>query len=83
MLADLSGWLGQVKRLVDTAYERAMKILRDNEKELHMLAKGLLDRETLTGAQIKELLYSAQSKLAPIAAANAAAAAAEDAPPKR
>ena len=72
-----------MKRLVDTAYERAMKILRDNEKELHMLAKGLLDRETLTGAQIKELLYSAQSKLAPIAAANAAAAAAEEAPPKR
>ncbi|KAK9842670.1 hypothetical protein WJX74_000435 [Apatococcus lobatus] len=73
----------EVKRLVDTAYERAMKILRDNEKELHMLAKGLLDRETLTGTQIKELLFSAQSKLAPVAAANAAAAAAEDATAKQ
>ena len=72
-----------MKRLVDTAYERAMKILKDNEKELHMLAKGLLDRETLTGSQIKDLLFGAKSKLAPVAAANAAAAAAEDRAPVR
>ncbi|KAK9846627.1 hypothetical protein WJX81_007919 [Elliptochloris bilobata] len=46
----------EVKKLVDGAYERASSILRHNEAQLHMLAQALLDKETLSGAQIRELL---------------------------
>ena len=38
------------------AYARAQNILRKHEAELHTLAQALVDKETLTGAQIKELL---------------------------
>jgi ATP-dependent metalloprotease len=31
-------------------------LLKTHEKELHALAKELLDKETLTGAQIREVL---------------------------
>jgi len=41
----------QVKKLVDSAYERASGILRRNEAELHTLAQALLDKETLSGTQ--------------------------------
>lgn len=52
----------EVKRLVTTAHERAQNILKRHEKELHTLAKELIEKETLTGSQIKELLHlNAQS----------------------
>ena len=34
----------------------AQGILRKHEPELHTLAKALLDKETLTGTQIRDLL---------------------------
>ncbi len=43
----------QVKKLVNAAYERASVLLRSNEHELHALAKELLDKESLTGAQAR------------------------------
>lgn len=46
----------QVKRLVQTAYERAKSVLKQHDKDLHTLAKALLERETMSGTQIKELL---------------------------
>ena len=46
----------QVKRLVQTAYERAKTVLKQHDKDLHTLASALLERETMSGAQIKELL---------------------------
>lgn len=38
------------------AYSRARSVLMQHEKELHKLAKELLDKETLSGEQIKNLL---------------------------
>ena len=35
---------------------RAKGVLRTHEKELHALAQELVDKETLTGQQIQELL---------------------------
>eukprot|EP00963_Diacronema_lutheri_P013809 scaffold2732_cov346-Pavlova_lutheri.AAC.6 len=52
----------EVKGLLDGAYARAKAILQGNEKELHVLAKSLLEKETLTGKQIRELLVSARGK---------------------
>ena len=46
----------QVKRLLNAAYERAQVCLKKNEHELHALAKQLLEQESMTGVQIKELL---------------------------
>ena len=46
----------EVKKFVNEAYERARKLLQSHEKELHLLAKTLLDKETLSGKEINELL---------------------------
>lgn len=46
----------QVKNLLSAAYARAKHVLRQHEKELHALAQELIDKETLTGQQIQELL---------------------------
>lgn len=46
----------EVKELLDKAYNNAKAILTTRNKELHALADALIERETLTGAQIKNLL---------------------------
>ncbi|MDC2992473.1 ATP-dependent zinc metalloprotease FtsH, partial [Pelagibacteraceae bacterium] len=46
----------EVKRLVEEAKIKARKILTDNIDQLHIIAKGLLEYETLTGDEIKDLL---------------------------
>ncbi len=46
----------EIRSLVDGAHERATKILNDKEKELHLLAQSMLEYETLTGDEIKQLL---------------------------
>ena len=43
----------EVKRMLDEANARAAALLRRREKELHTLAKTLLDRETLNGAELR------------------------------
>ena len=46
----------EVKRIVDTGYQRARKILTEKIDDLHKLAKALLLYETLTGEEIKDLI---------------------------
>jgi cell division protease FtsH len=46
----------EVRRLVDEAYAEATCILKKYKKELHLLARGLLEHETLSGEEIKTLL---------------------------
>ena len=46
----------EIRLLVETANERARKILTDNLDGLHTLAKGLLEYETLSGDDIDALL---------------------------
>ena len=45
----------EVKRLLGEANARATKLLKKHEKDLHMLAKKLLDKESLTGAELRQL----------------------------
>ncbi|CAG9466932.1 unnamed protein product [Pedinophyceae sp. YPF-701] len=44
------------RKLLTTAYERAKQILTQHQKELHLLATALIENETLTGKQIRELV---------------------------
>ncbi len=46
----------EIRRIVDTAYEEARKILTTHRDELEALAKGLLEYETLSGDEIRALL---------------------------
>ena len=46
----------EVKKLLTAAHQRAVGILKAHEKELHTLAKELIEKETLSGRQIVELV---------------------------
>jgi cell division protease FtsH len=46
----------EIRRLVETANDRARQILTDNLDGLHTLANGLLEYETLSGDEIDALL---------------------------
>jgi len=46
----------EVRKLVEEGYKRAEQIIRDKIDELHIIAKGLLEYETLTGDEIVDLL---------------------------
>ncbi|GGG45043.1 ATP-dependent zinc metalloprotease FtsH [Caldovatus sediminis] len=46
----------EIRRIIDEAYQRAKRILSENIDELHLLAKGLLEHETLTGDEIRQVI---------------------------
>ncbi len=46
----------EVKKIVDEGYARAKQILTDKSDDLHRLAQGLLEYETLTGDQIRRVI---------------------------
>jgi cell division protease FtsH len=46
----------EIRRFVEEGYAHATKILTERRHELEMLAKGLLEYETLSGDEIKDLL---------------------------
>ncbi len=46
----------EVKSIVEEGYALAQNILKENMDDLHKLAKGLIEYETLSGDEIKDLL---------------------------
>ena len=46
----------EVRRIIDEAYTDATRILTENDDQLEVLARGLLEYETLTGDEIHALL---------------------------
>jgi cell division protease FtsH len=46
----------EIKRLVEEGYHEAHRILSEKRADLETLAKGLLESETLTGEEIKDVL---------------------------
>jgi cell division protease FtsH len=46
----------EIRRLVEEGYNHATKILTDKRADLEVLAKGLLEFETLSGDEIQDLL---------------------------
>jgi cell division protease FtsH len=45
----------EIRRLVESGYAEAQRILESKRSDLELLAKGLLEFETLTGDEIKDL----------------------------
>ena len=46
----------EVKKIVETGYDRARKVLTEKIDDLHKIAKALLVYETLTGDEIRDLM---------------------------
>ena len=46
----------EVKRFVDEGYETASAVIKTNLDDLHTIANGLLEYETLSGEEIRDLL---------------------------
>ncbi len=46
----------EIRRIVEEAYDRAKHILTEKMDDLHTLAKALLEYETLSGDEIKDIL---------------------------
>ncbi len=46
----------EVRRLVEAGYKEAKSILTKNKKELEIIAQGLLEYETLSGDELKDLI---------------------------
>ena len=46
----------EVKKLVDEAMKKCRKILSDKVEDLHKVAKGLIEYETLTLNEVKDLI---------------------------
>lgn len=47
----------EVKKIVESGYARAKKILAEKINELHKVAKALLTYETLSGEEIKKIVF--------------------------
>jgi cell division protease FtsH len=48
----------EIDKLISTAYDRAVKILKENLDILHALADRLLEKETVLGKELDELILS-------------------------
>ncbi|MBB3173650.1 cell division protease FtsH [Endobacter medicaginis] len=46
----------EIRSIIDNAYNHARTLLSDNVEELHRLARGLLEYETLSGDEIRTVL---------------------------
>ena len=46
----------EVKKLINGAYARALKLIEDNRDKLELIAKALLEYETLDGAQVEDIV---------------------------
>lgn len=46
----------QIRKIIDTAYNKTRKILTTHKKELEVLAGALIEYETLSGDEIKQIL---------------------------
>ncbi len=55
----------EVRRLVDEAYARAKDLIMANRDKVELIAKALLEFETLDGAQVKEIIETGEMKTPP------------------
>jgi cell division protease FtsH len=52
----------EVQKIIRQCYDEALKLLKKHEKQLDLLAKALIEKEVLTGEDLKELLGEAPKR---------------------
>jgi len=56
---------GEVKKLADSSYNRAKELLTKYSKQHHLLANTLLEYETLTGDEVRDLIKKGEKPKRP------------------
>ncbi len=56
----------EIRRIIEENYERALNILRQNKDRLELIAKKLIEYETLSGENVKELLETGEMTDPPV-----------------
>ena len=56
----------EVKKLTDASYKRAKELLTKYSKQHHLLAKTLLEYETLTGDEVRDLIKKSVKPKRPV-----------------
>lgn len=56
----------EVKRLTEEAYDRATELLKKHSKKHYLLAETLLEYETLTGDEVRDLVLRGTKPLRPV-----------------
>lgn len=56
----------EVRKILDDCYEQARKILTDKLDKLHLLAKAMLEFETMSGDEIRDLLEEGKTPKPPV-----------------
>ena len=46
----------EIKRIIDTEYKRATKLIKDNIKKMHIMAEALIKYETIDSKQIEDIM---------------------------
>jgi cell division protease FtsH len=49
---------GEIKRIVDESYQRALEILKGNKKKIDLVAEKLIKQETIDGEEFEKLMKS-------------------------
>ena len=52
----------EVRKIIESAHQAALKIIKDNKKEVILIAETLLEKETITAEEIDELLKKGAKK---------------------
>ncbi len=55
----------EIQNMIQECYDRGKQVLREHEKEVHLIATTLLERETLDLDQIKQLLHGGTTEGTP------------------
>jgi cell division protease FtsH len=54
----------EVKQIIDDAYNKAIELLKNNQDKLRLLSNSLLEKEVLSGEEVKKILGIEKSDLA-------------------
>jgi len=53
----------EVVKLINTAYDQALSILKQNTRQLHDLAEYLLEKENISGEEFQQILAKSEEKI--------------------
>ncbi len=54
----------EVKKIVDDAYDKAINLLKNSQDKLRLLSQTLLEKEVLSGEEVKRILEIQKNDLA-------------------